>query len=79
MAATTLITLDVCKRDGSLSAISDDVPGLHVRAETAEAVRQKAIEAIKALYRFDKQMEVEVDPTDDLTVLRIRPLEPVSA
>lgn len=74
MAATTLIALDVCKRDGYLSAVSEDVPGLHVRGKTAEAVRQQAIQAIKALYRFERQMEVEVDPTDDLTVLQVRQL-----
>lgn len=66
------VKLDVRKFDGSLSVVSDDVPGLHVRGETEEAVRKKAIGAIQALYWFNEKVRVDVGPTDDPAVLRVR-------
>jgi hypothetical protein len=68
------VKLDLQRRGGQLSAVSDDVPGLHVCADTPDAVRAKAAEAIRALYRFNNKLRVDVTPTDDPTVLRVRPL-----
>lgn len=67
------VKLDLRRQDGYLSAVSDDVPGLHVCGDTADAVRLKAAGAIRALYRFNNQMEVDVALTDDPTVLEVRP------
>jgi len=74
MSAPLLVKLSVRRFDGSLSAVCDDVPGLHVRGETTEVLRQKAIGAIKALYWFNEQVHVDIGLTDDPTVLQIRPL-----
>lgn len=49
------------------------MPGLHVRGETTEVVRQKAIGAIKALYGFNERVRVEVGSTEDPTVFQVRP------
>ncbi len=67
------VKLDLRRQDGYLSAVSDDMPGLHVCGETAEAVRVKAADAIRALYRFNSKLDVDVAATDDPTVLRVRP------
>jgi predicted RNase H-like HicB family nuclease len=73
VAAPFLVKLDMRRLDGCLSAVCDDVPGLHVRGDTAEAVRQEAARAIQALYWFNDKVRVDVGLTDDLTVLRVQP------
>jgi hypothetical protein len=71
MTLPLLVRLDVCWRDGRLSAVSNDMPGLHVRGDTEEALRDKVVGAIKALWRFDHKADVEVGPTDDIRVFRV--------
>jgi hypothetical protein len=71
MTLPLLVRLDVCRRDGRLCAVSADMPGLHVRGDTEAALREKAMSAIKALWRFDHKTDVEVGPTDDIRVLRV--------
>ena len=46
----------------------------YLRGESVEAVRQRAMWAIKALCRFNDKTEVEVSPTEHQLVLRVRPL-----
>jgi hypothetical protein len=73
MPAPFLVKLDVRMFDGAFSAVSEDLPGLHVRGETTEAVRQKAIDAIKALYWFNEKVRVDVGLTRDPMALQVRP------
>ena len=72
MPVPLIVKLDIRRFDGLLSAVCDEVPGLHVRGETTEVVCQKAIGAIKALYWFNERVHVEVGSTDDPTVLQVR-------
>jgi predicted RNase H-like HicB family nuclease len=73
MASDLLVKLDVRQHDGCWSAVSEDMHGLHVRGESVEAVRQRAMWAIQALCRFNNQADVEVSPTEHQLVLRVRP------
>lgn len=71
---TFTVKLDVRDRGDVLSAVCRDVPGLHVYGATLEAVRQRAMRAIPQLFEKNKHVSVEALPTDDLTVIRVRPV-----
>lgn len=67
-----VVKLDVRDRGSYLSAVSADVPGLHLVDATREGLRQRAMKAIPHLLRKNRHLEVQkVAPTDDLSELRI--------
>lgn len=72
MQNTIEVRLNVRQREGYLSANCPDVPGLHVRGETPEAVRTVAMRAVEDLFQRNAGARVKVTPTDDLAVLRVR-------
>jgi len=75
MSQTFTVKLEVRDRGDRLSAICADVPGLHIYGKTREAVRTSAIKAVKRLLESNRGMKVvEVSPTDDLSVLRVKTL-----
>jgi hypothetical protein len=70
---TLMVKLNVRDRGAYLSAISADVPGLHIVGPTPEAIRETAMKAVKTLLKANRKMEVlEVLPTDDLSVLKVK-------
>ena len=69
---TFMVRLDVRKRSTYLSARSEQVPGLHVIGDDADDVRRRAIPAVKHLLKANRQLDVDVYPTDDLAELRVR-------
>lgn len=72
MSSTHTVTLNVRQRSTYLSAMCPDVPGLHVVGSTREELRRSAILGIKTLYKRNRGMDVEVLPTDDLSVLTVK-------
>lgn len=73
------VTLEVRQRRDYLSARCESVPGLHITGSDPQDLRRRAIPAVKRLLRSNRQLDVEVSPTDDLQVLRVRVLGPASA
>lgn len=52
------------RREGDLFyAHSTDVPGLHICGPTAEQTCSTVIKAVKALFKHNRNMDVEVLPT----------------
>lgn len=74
MQSAFIVRLNVRDRGEYLSAICDQVPGLHVYGKTMEAVRQSAMRAIPRLMATNRKMSVTVAPTDDLAEIRVKPL-----
>lgn len=74
MSGAFIVKLTVRERGEYLSAVSADVPGLHVYGKSAEDVRQSAMRAIPRLLRVNRQMQVTVSPTDDLSEIRVKPV-----
>jgi hypothetical protein len=66
------VKLSVKQRSSYLSASSADVPGLQVVGTDEFQLRAVAMRAIKDLFLRNKSQNVDVLPTDDLTVLRVR-------
>lgn len=71
MQQTFDVHLNVRQRQGYLSAICAEVPGLHVIGHDAEQVRQSAMRAVAELSQRNAGVRVRVSPTDDLAVLRV--------
>ena len=74
MPSTFLVKLNVRSRGDFLSAVCADVPGLHIYGKTPDAIRRSAMAAIPRLLKANRQMTVEVFPTDDLTEIRVKAL-----
>ncbi len=70
--STFTVKLNVRDRGNYLSAICADVPGLHVAGPDAFVIRERAMRAIKDLYKRNRGQDVEVFPTDDVAELRVR-------
>lgn len=73
------ITLDVKQSSTYYSARCADVPGLHITGRDLADVRQRAMPAVKLLLARNRQVQVEVTPTDDLRVLRVKVLPHAAA
>lgn len=79
MAPTFTVTLDIRQRSGYLSARCADVPGLHITGADLADLRRRAMPAVQRLLKANRQLDVEVLPTDDLQVLRVRVLPAAAA
>jgi hypothetical protein len=73
MNPSFLVKLSVKERGQYLYASCAEVPGLHVMGQTPEDLRGVAMRAVADLFKRNRNMAVEVLPTDDLTELRVRP------
>lgn len=62
MTSACVITLNIRRRDGYVSIVSPDLPGLHVCGDSAEAARSSAVLAVKELFRRNRHIEVDVMP-----------------
>lgn len=69
---TFTVRLDVRQRSDYLSARCAEVPGLFISGATPEDLRSRAMPAIKRLMKANRQLDVDVLPTDDLAELKIR-------
>ena len=62
----TTITVSVSPRTTDyLMATSDDLPGLHVCASSADQACERVIRAIKLLYKLNHKLDVEVYQATD--------------
>lgn len=66
------VRLNVRQRSTYLSASCPEVPGLHVVGADQHEIRAVAMRAVKDLFWRNRAQRVEVMPTDDLAVLRVR-------
>jgi hypothetical protein len=51
------------------------VPGLHVVGVDADDLRRRALPAVKHLMKANRQLDVDVSPTEDVAELRVRVLD----
>ena len=72
---TFIVNLDVRDRGDRLSVISAEVPGLHLYGHDMHELREVAMHAVKDLFKRNRNLDVMVTPTDELTQLRVRPVE----
>jgi len=61
----TLIQIKIQQENGFYYITSDDVPGLHLWGDNIEVLFSDIIPAIKALYKHNKGIEVELFPAED--------------
>ena len=69
---TFIVRLNVRDRGDRFSAISADVPGLHIYGRDMHEVRETAMHAVRDLLKRNRNLDVVVTPTDDLDQLRVR-------
>lgn len=60
--AALLIRVHVREKEDHFYAASTDLPGLHVCGRTREALNASMIKAVKALFRYNHAMDVDVTP-----------------
>jgi hypothetical protein len=69
---TFVVRLQIRGRGDYLSAVCEDVPGLHVYGKSVADVRDRAASAIPRLMRANRKLSVTVAPTQDETELLLR-------
>ena len=62
MGTATILSIRAEWRDGTLYLSSDDVPGLFLSGDDQEAVMHDLIPAIKALFKMNRGVDVDVYP-----------------
>lgn len=60
--AALIIRVSIRREAEHFYAHSDDLPGLHVGGESEEAVCASAARAVKALFKHNRGLDVEVTP-----------------
>lgn len=61
----TTITVTITPQGGFFIGNSSDVPGLHVWGESQEQVCDRAMRAIKLLFKWNRHLDVDVFPATD--------------
>lgn len=64
-AASLIIKVDIKHHHGLYSASSNDVPGLHVCEDTPEKIRESIMKAVKILFKYNREMDVDVTPATE--------------
>lgn len=59
-----LVRVDIREEGGWFFASSDDVPGLHVGGETLALTRQYVMQATRLLFKYNREMDVDVVPAE---------------
>lgn len=65
------VRLVVRQRTRYLSATSAEVPGLFLAGDSIEDLHRRAMPAVKHLLKVNRQLDVDVLPTDDLAHLQV--------
>ena len=63
--AALIINVDIREESGVYFADSRDLPGLHICGRTAQQTCATVIKAVKALFKHNRNMDVEVVPATD--------------
>lgn len=61
----TTVTVRCVETNGRYLVYSDDVPGLHVWAESEEQLCERVAKGIKLLFKWNRKLDVEVLPASD--------------
>lgn len=61
----TVLCIKFAESDGLVYASSPDLPGLHLCGKSKKAVLADLPEMVKALYRMNNSIEVDVEPAFD--------------
>lgn len=69
----TVIELRFAMREGFLHVTSEQVPGLHLCSDDFQAVIDDVIPAVKALFHYNRGVDVEVLPATDAGVFPATP------
>ena len=62
MTNALMVKVDIRSEDGAFYATSPNVAGLHVYGETQEQACESAIKAVRALFKYNRGLDVDVAP-----------------
>lgn len=62
----TTVRVEIRPQGDALIAVSHDVPGLHVWGADEKQVCDRAMAAIKVLFKHNRGLDVEVSPATDV-------------
>jgi hypothetical protein len=57
-----IVRVSIRNEGGIVSARSDDLPGLFINADSVQDANEQVIKAIKALFKYQRNLDVEVSP-----------------